>query len=828
MQELDFFKYSVGQNQPVVNYLVCDTDASKIQVEPQTMMGAPSESEQYYEVEYPVRSKFLADQQIQKANYQQDGFETIYTPFERDRVDFSTFLSTPHIVKTYAKTYFSVDKAEDLTFLLETCGGIKIWVNQQLQIMFTPYTRNHGSQKKIILNLEKGLNEIEIYFDDLAERDINYYFSLVNLNKHSLQGQIPINESEMEYENAVDLLDSFSLSQDYYEKGSVKLDYSNKVMATEVADLKVVMNPPQLLVDNDAQSGDITDFKVDNFSIKIKKSVNEQVLCAVDSIETAGLTRFRFCKKLSNGNIVHRDLECSIFNKEKMSAVLNGSTVGIRKQEALQYFANLKLDDINVALSKATLGQLRDGDLSKFNGVFQLIEEKGDCADFPLAPLLGSYLVNQAQFPVSFSKKIKELALNFRYWIDEPGSDVMWYFSENHALLFHISQYFAGYLYPNETFSVSNRLGKEQYQIGIQRLEEWFKQFEKYGFSEWNSITYLPIDLIGFFSLYIAAPDQKIKNLAKRALDFTFKIIAINYHGGTINATFGRVYEHNLKSMQLGEVSNLIDIAWHCGYFNNALRASALFCMSDYVPPVYLEDFILKDPNNYILTTYHQGKNRALTYQYKNADYSLSSVINYKPGEKGHQQHVMSISLGGATILWVNNPGESEYSGEGRPSYWAGNGVFPKIDQFRNIVYMQYDLKKAAHKFVHFYLPYWDLDEIIVKQNCLFIRKNKSYCVVYANEPFTINQNSKVKNRDVIWQGEKIELVIKCASENEIGDFKDFQQKVFMGLGSYESPIKDFKDFQFGIIEFNDGVITTNNHRNQIDDRDYFESNISI
>ncbi len=27
--------------------------------------------------------------------------------------------------------------------------------------------------------------------------------------------------------------------------------------------------------------------------------------------------------------------------------------------------------------------------------------------------------------------------LNFRYWMDEPGDDVMWFYSENHALMFH-------------------------------------------------------------------------------------------------------------------------------------------------------------------------------------------------------------------------------------------------------------------------------------------------------------------------------------------------------------------------------------------------------
>ena len=34
--------------------------------------------------------------------------------------------------------------------------------------------------------------------------------------------------------------------------------------------------------------------------------------------------------------------------------------------------------------------------------------------------------------------------LGYRYWMDEPGNDVQWYFSENHALLFHTAAYLAG------------------------------------------------------------------------------------------------------------------------------------------------------------------------------------------------------------------------------------------------------------------------------------------------------------------------------------------------------------------------------------------------
>ena len=33
--------------------------------------------------------------------------------------------------------------------------------------------------------------------------------------------------------------------------------------------------------------------------------------------------------------------------------------------------------------------------------------------------------------------ELTDCLLGFRYWIDEPGNDAMWFWSENHALMFH-------------------------------------------------------------------------------------------------------------------------------------------------------------------------------------------------------------------------------------------------------------------------------------------------------------------------------------------------------------------------------------------------------
>ncbi len=536
----------------------------------------------------------------------------------------------------------------------------------------------------------------------------------------------------------------------------------------------------------------------------MEKEKNEIVIGTVSKIPTSGLTRFRLGITLSDGTCIKRTLVCSIYDQKYFSSIIKGNSLKERKGEALRYFESLELEDVNVMLVRAYFNKLKNSKIyDEFQSVFRLIEVKGDCADFILTPLLAIYRKYEDNFPNDFHEQMKKLALEFRYWIDEPGNDVMWYFSENHALLFHASQYLAGYMYPDECFIVSNRSGKDQYEIGKKRLVDWFNKFMAEGFSEWNSTTYFPIDMIGFFSLYIAAPDEEIKVLAKQALDYTFKLIAINYHDGTMASTYGRVYEHNLKAMELGEISSVLAIAWNNGYFNNALRVSALFCMSDYEPNSALTEYFCDVPNTEVQAEYIQGDNQAYTYLFKTKEYSLASVVDYRAYEKGHQQHLDNISLGDCTMLWINNPGEAEYSGENRPSFWAGNDCMPKLFQYKNILFGHYSLEKSNYPYIHLYLPFWDLDDVIEEDHWLFIRKKNKFMAVFFSNPYERVYTSSVYGREVRAMGEDQAFFVKLSSVYELETFENFMDSMKNSQAKWQNDVLSYEDPQFGSFRFN-------------------------
>ncbi len=787
---MDQYRYSIFQGKSINCWKRSALQKAKVDTAITTFNAPVNLTEGYQEVEYPVRKAFLDS--LAAVSYPEDEkFNELYAGFENPRVDFSTFQATPHKLSTYLQVKLNASTAQQLECLLITCGRSVLWLNGTLLTDFSPYTRNHGSETKVSLPLEAGTNELVLYMDDLAERDVNFFVELKILSDCSIEAEIDLPYEAAVFETGIAVLKGLYFDKDYYGKGEIAL-YSDR------EDAEMLLLTYDSVTFSEEGSGNLTDFKRQNRCLTLTEG--KFSLGDVSEITTSGLTHVYIGYPLPDETYLFKKLVFTVYNEEKLDHSL-GADLSQRKQRALELFAALDLDDMNSALAAIALeGELSERSWQKLQPAFQMITDRGDCTDFMFAPLLSFLIQNKDQVPNRYAEKIRELALAFRYWIDEPGNDVMWYFSENHSLLFHACQYFSGHLYDGEIFITSGRTGAEQYLIGKKRLEEWFDQFESYGFSEWNSTTYLPIDLIGFFSLYNAAPDEDIRKRAAKALDFTFKIIAVNHHGGTLSSTFGRTYEHDLKAMRLGEISNLLAIAWDAGHFNYALRASTLFCLSDYLPPDEYLTYLHLDQDEYLTANYLQGINKVETYLYKCRDYSIAGGLRYHCFQKGHQQHLMNISLGDdGTQLWLNNPGEYMHSGENRPSYWAGNGCLPCVSQYKNTMAVKYQLARSYVPFVHLYLPFWCLDEIVTTDDhWLFIRKGAAFSAFRFEEGYQVVITGDTRNREVIANGSDQQILVKCGNTSEFGNFGGFMKALLRSSVTENC----FEDPQWGVLEW--------------------------
>jgi hypothetical protein len=197
------------------------------------------------------------------------------------------------------------------------------------------------------------------------------------------------------------------------------------------------------------------------------------------------------------------------------------------------------------------LWQLANGqpvNLSDIKNIRRYVDGRYDCADFKLQSILRIIYEYQHLLSTEIKVEIKEMLTGFKYWMNEPGTDGMCYWSENHQILFAASEYLAGQLYPNEIFLNDGKTGKEHMEKASQRILIWLEHRWRYGFTEWYSNVYYLEDIVPLSNLIDFSRDEEIIIKSKIVLDLLLYDIASQSFKGTFVTTSGRAYENNRNS----------------------------------------------------------------------------------------------------------------------------------------------------------------------------------------------------------------------------------------------------------------------------------------
>ncbi len=189
-----------------------------------------------------------------------------------------------------------------------------------------------------------------------------------------------------------------------------------------------------------------------------------------------------------------------------------------------------------------------------WDAVFDKLWRLRDTSDFDLL-----YLVNMlyafeghpAGEPELWEKS-KQAVLDFKYWYTDPTpvrpidggfvEDDMWYWSENHVLLFRVNEYLAGQRYPDEAFTVTGMTGAWHRDRAASEILKWIDERSRSGFSEWHSDVYYQKDITPLLSLVEWADDALLAERAAMVLDLVFLDVALHLHRGNFGATHGRSY----------------------------------------------------------------------------------------------------------------------------------------------------------------------------------------------------------------------------------------------------------------------------------------------
>lgn len=175
------------------------------------------------------------------------------------------------------------------------------------------------------------------------------------------------------------------------------------------------------------------------------------------------------------------------------------------------------------------------------------IDDKNDCADFKALKLLHLSFETREFLSRNSAifKKIEKCITGFNFWITDSRNDSMCYYSENHQITFAVVEYMAGLLFPEACFLCDLKSGKEHVERAKQRIEIWFSLRKEFGFSEFMSSNYLPIDVAALSALVIHG-DAGLKKSAAEALDMLMECYAFGFFKHTFINASGRDYPGNL------------------------------------------------------------------------------------------------------------------------------------------------------------------------------------------------------------------------------------------------------------------------------------------
>lgn len=605
--------------------------------------------------------------------------EGLYLPGKSRRVEFNQFRHRPTRLARWCRTRVAAPQDRYCSFRLWTRGGVHIWVDGELAGRFEPFTRNSDQHSVVHLPIRAAGSEIIVLTEDMAERDTNWFFELELLDDVALDVFLP----GASMGDDIDALKG--LSSQVRTRGDV-------IGADDEVAL-VFDAPAAIPVDIHAQlsATSHTHATLLDRHYHLAAGATELVLCTGGDLpqgyHSLALT---FTAGRSS---VERTIGCPVLHQ--LAPVVLGGDLESRKRRALEHAATHGEMRMGTVVALLETGRADDPRLRPIiEDTLLAMQERRDCADFVAVPLLWVWMRHAAALPGDLADHIAGTLLEFRYWVDEPGNDAMWFWSENHALCFHVSQLLAGQSFPDAVFTASGRTGAAQAALATQRLSRWFDAVEEDGLAEWNSAAYYPVDFIGLLTLAELGP----ATLAARAAalcDRIFTMVALHTLAGVPAGSMGRAYDKELRAGPLTELAPFAAVAFGSGWLNGGVASLPLFAAGRYQPPQGIAGYVAPADGQVVTARYFQGYGpAALLNLYKTRHVQLSTNSGARAGGYGHQQHVLDIRFASHPMArsWLNHPGEDDPWGQQRPSYWAGNGVLPRLGQHGNVALVHYRL----------------------------------------------------------------------------------------------------------------------------------------
>jgi hypothetical protein len=707
-------------------------------------------------------------------------------------VDLTAFYHTCHYLQTWAYARVASTTTQEVTFILTTNGPADLWLNGRHIHRQEHFNKQMPLSVPVQATLEDGHNEILVRFAEVATRDCPYAMALQIIGlpaaDEATQGNIvflpTFNEDVARHQILERMFEAAYLDRDVYvwdDQIMLRLPEGMSAPATAAVRLQ---SPSDRIYLESLKFGERKD---NTTPLSMAYHFPEGPYRAV---------LMPHPKEFHEGNIrIQRKIPLwAVRNRYSQTPY---GTYQQRRQEALEDAARRE-HNVFSEIAKMALGQWSQLKTNVIMETIEGINRREDCSDFYLAGLLGMLhrYGHDPSFPEELKSPLETCALNFKYWTDEPGSDVMWYWSENHQILFHTCEILAGQLFPEQTFTNANQTGQWHREKGERMALSWLRKRGSGGFQEWDSNCYFEEDLLALSHLADLAETSQVYELAAVVMDKMFFTMALNSYRGTFGSTHGRTYSSHIKGGRLEATAGISRLMWGMGVFNHRILGTvSLACAEQYEIPPIIQQIAADLPEETWNREHHAGELEAWCDRvtgawevnkvtYKTPDYMLCSAQDYRPGESGSQQHIWQATMGPDAVVFVNHPPCLSEEGSHRPDFWHGNVSLPRVAQWKDVLIAVHKLPENDWLgFTHAYFPAYAFDEHVLRdgadgQPWAFARKGEGYLALTAARGLEFITRGDNACRELRSYGQHNVWLCHMGRAAQDGEFSEFQEKV--------------------------------------------------
>lgn len=736
---------------------------------------------------YYTPESLIADAPLEMATFSIDGADLRWRPYralDDHLVDMTAFYHTTHYLRSWGFTGVLATGDQQVDMVLTTNGPADVWINGAHVHRQEHFSHQDPKSVAFQAGLKDGLNEILVRFEEVAARECPYAMALQiqGLEHPERPVRVPVTNMSIGRRLMLEnILDHTTLDRDVY-----------------VSDQVVQLNWPEDMAISSKMGARLQkpDGRIYAEAHPVAIGGKSQKMVRAYEVPEGELRLFLMAppEEYYEANMrVQKEYSLYAF-RNKFSEQPYGS-YDERRIEALRDAAYRLGGSLYSEIAKMELGLWKRLDPQVIIKALDKINMREDCSDFYLVGILGilARYVDDESFPADLRAPMEECVLNFKYWDDEPGADAMCYRTENHSILFHTCEVLAGQMFPERVFTNVNETGAWHLEKGTRLAHEWLQQRAHYGFQEWDSNCYFEEDILALAYLVDLCEDGDLQEMAAVVLDKMFFTMALNSFKGVFGSTHGRTYTPYIKGGRREATSGIQRIAWGMGCFNESIRGSvALACAKQYQVHDLLYAVAIDKPEEVWNRERHgagsTGEGTDVNgptgwgvdkVTYKTPDYMLASAQDYRPGQKGYQQHIWQATMGPDAVVFVTHPSKVSEEGSHRPNYWHGNYVLPRVAQWKDVLFAIHDLPEDDWLgFTHAYFPEYAFEEHALQDGWAFGKAGDGYIALYAAQGLERIVTGQNAFRELRSQGRKNIWVCQMGRAALDGTFEEFQEKV--------------------------------------------------